>query len=187
MTTFSLRVIAGSLKGRRLKAPTWEGLRPTSEKLRETLFNILAPRIAGASVLDGYAGTGALGIEAISRGAAMVTFVEADRRAQALIADNLAHCGVENGYAIVRGRIESAIENVAVSSIDLALFDPPYDTAAADVATVIAGTADLLTPGGVLILEHAKRRPSPEGAGTLVRGRQVISGDSALSFYSCPL
>ncbi len=66
----AMRIIAGSLKGRRLKAPTWDGLRPTSDKLRETLFNILAPRIAGARVLDGYAGTGAVGIEALSRGAA---------------------------------------------------------------------------------------------------------------------
>src|SRR5215470_14413771 len=97
-----MRVIAGSLKGRRLQTPTWEGLRPTSDKLRETLFNILAPRIAGARVLDGYAGTGALGIEALSRGAAHVTFVERERRAQALVAANLARCGVADGYAIIR-------------------------------------------------------------------------------------
>ena len=71
-----VRVIAGDFKGRRLKAPIWEGLRPTSDKLRETLFNILAPRIDGARVLDGFAGTGAMGIEALSRGAAHVTFVE---------------------------------------------------------------------------------------------------------------
>ena len=86
-----MRVIAGSLKGRRLKPPTWEGVRPTSDKLRETLFNILAPRMAGARVLDGYAGTGAVGIEACSRGAGAVTFVERDRRAQSLIAENVAN------------------------------------------------------------------------------------------------
>src|SRR5688500_9151354 len=97
-----MRVIAGSLKGRRLKAPTWDGLRPTSDKLRETLFNVLAPRIAGARVLDAFAGTGALGIEALSRGAAWVTFVEAEGRAQALIAENLALCGLAGGYAIIR-------------------------------------------------------------------------------------
>src|SRR5919109_436758 len=91
----SVRVIAGTLKGRRLKAPSWEGLRPTSDKLRETLFNILAPRIAGARVLDGFAGTGAIGIEALSRGAASVTFVERDRRAIALIEQNLSLCGIE--------------------------------------------------------------------------------------------
>ena len=100
-----MRVIAGSLKGRRLKAPTWDGLRPTSDKLRETLFNVLAPRIAGARVLDGFAGTGALGIEALSRGAAHVTFVERDRRAQALIAENLARCGIADGYAIIRATV----------------------------------------------------------------------------------
>src|SRR5687767_13834427 len=104
-----MRVIAGTLKGRRLKAPDWDGLRPTSDKLRETLFNILAPRVAGARVLDGFAGTGALGIEAVSRGAASVTFIEQDRRAQALIAENLAHCGIETGYVILRVSVARAI------------------------------------------------------------------------------
>ena len=98
-----MRVIAGQFKGRRLKAPSWEGLRPTSDKLRETLFNIVAPRIEGARVLDGFAGTGALGLEALSRGASHVTFVETDRRAAALIAENLAVCGVRDGYTIERG------------------------------------------------------------------------------------
>src|SRR5881392_615153 len=99
-----MRVIAGSLKGRRIDAPKWEGLRPTSDKLRETLFNVLAPRIEGAVLLDGYAGTGAVGIEALSRGAAHVTFVERDPRAAALIEANLTHCGVSERYAIIRAR-----------------------------------------------------------------------------------
>src|SRR5438034_8256949 len=103
-----MRVIAGSFKGHRLASPSWEGVRPTSDKLRETLFNILAPRMAGARVLDGYAGTGAVGIEACSRGAGAVTFVERDRRAQSLIAENVAHCGIENGYAIIRASVDRA-------------------------------------------------------------------------------
>src|SRR3954469_55235 len=103
-----MRVIAGALKGRRLDAPTWGGLRPTSDKLRETLFNVLAPRVDGARVLDGYAGTGALGIEALSRGARAVTFVESDRRAQALIAANLAGSGVADGYVIIRASLPRA-------------------------------------------------------------------------------
>src|SRR5918994_3604163 len=102
-----MRIIAGTHKGRTLKAPKWEGLRPTSDKLRETLFNILAPRIEGARVLDGYAGTGAVGIEAISRGAAHVSFVEQNRRAAALIEQNLAVCGVEQGYTVDCGDIVS--------------------------------------------------------------------------------
>src|SRR4029434_1253625 len=107
-----VRVIAGSLKGRRLKAPTWDGLRPTSDKLRETLFNILAPRIAGARIVDVYAGTGALGIEALSRGALDVTFIEQDRRAQALIAENLAHCGISTGYTILRSDALRAVTSL---------------------------------------------------------------------------
>ena len=181
-----MRVIAGSLKGRRLKAPTWEGLRPTSDKLRETLFNIVAPRIAGARVLDLFAGTGAVGIEAISRGARAVTFVESDRRAQSLIAENLAHCGVESGYAIIRGSVARAIAQLDAAAFgpyelfDIVWLDPPYDDAA-DAEMAAAGV--LIAPGGLLVLEHARRRPAPETAGRLVRVRQVTSGDSALSFY----
>ena len=181
-----MRVIAGALKGRRLKAPTWHGLRPTSDKLRETLFNILAPRIAGARFLDGYAGTGAVGIEALSRGAGAVTFVDSDRRAEMLIAENLRHCGVEDGYAIIRASVARAIDQLDAAAFgpyelfDIVWFDPPYDEAPEAVLTA----ADvLLAPGGLLVLEHARRRAAPDTAGRLVRVRQVISGDSALSLY----
>jgi 16S rRNA (guanine966-N2)-methyltransferase len=176
-----VRVIAGTLKGRRLKAPTWDGLRPTSDKLRETLFNILAPRIRGARVLDGYAGTGAIGIEAISRGAAMVTFVESDRRAQALIAENVAHCGVASGYAIIRESVARAIDDCgATQAFEIVLLDPPYDE---QPDTVMAAAGGLLTANGVLVLEHSRRQRAPEAAGSLLRVREVNSGSSALAFY----
>src|ERR1700752_440620 len=97
-----MRVIAGVLKGRRLSSPDWPGLRPTSDKLRETLFNVLGTHVEGARLLDGFAGTGAVGIEALSRGATHVTFVERDRGALALIDANLHHCGLKQGYAIIR-------------------------------------------------------------------------------------
>ena len=178
-----MRVIAGSLKGRRLEAPSWDGLRPTSDKLRETLFNILAPRIAGARVLDGYAGTGAVGIEAISRGAAHVTFVERDRRAQALIAGNLAHCGVADGYVIIRASVGRAIDDLRAESFDIMIFDPPYDE---QPDNHLASAGALLSTGGVLVLEHARRRPAPDRVGPLVRSREVTSGDSGLAFYAVP-
>src|SRR4029077_13998173 len=97
-----MRIIAGEFKGRRLITPKWDGLRPTSDKLRETLFNIVALRVEGARVLDAYAGTGAIGIEALSRGAVHVTFVERDPRALKLIEDNLRRCGLSDRYAIIR-------------------------------------------------------------------------------------
>jgi len=180
-----MRVIAGSLKGRRLKAPTWDGLRPTSDKLRETLFNILAQRTSGARVLDGYAGTGAVGIEALSRGAAAVTFVEQDRRAQALIAANLAHCGVTDGYAIIRASMARALDDLRAcgAAFDLVLLDPPYGDEQAPVAAALSQSGELLAPGGLVVLEHARRRSPPESADSLERIRQVTAGDSTLSFY----
>src|ERR1700741_3679260 len=111
-----MQVIAGHFKGRRLKTPTWEGLRSTSDKLRETLFNILAPRIAGARGLDGFAGTGAVGIEALSRGAAHVTFIEKNRRAAALIEANLKACGVEQGYTIRCADVVAALDGPAAAA-----------------------------------------------------------------------
>jgi 16S rRNA (guanine966-N2)-methyltransferase len=178
-----MRVIAGTLKGRRLKPPTWDGLRPTSDKLRETLFNVLAPLVEGARVLDGYAGTGAVGIEALSRGAAHVTFVERDRRAQALIAANLEACGVRDGYAIIRADIVRAGVDLPAATFDLVLLDPPYGH---DATASIASVARLLAANGTLVLEHARRTPAPAAVGELTWTRDVVSGDSALTLYSCP-
>ena len=182
-----MRVIAGTHKGRRLKAPTWDGLRPTSDRLRETLFNILAPRVAGARVLDGYAGTGAVGIEALSRGAAAVTFVEQDRRAQALIAANLEHCGIADGYAIIRDSAARALDELQARGalFDLILLDPPYADSNTQITTVLAHAAALLSPDGLVVLEHARRHQLPPPEGPLVQTRTVAAGDSALTFYAC--
>ena len=179
-----MRVIAGSHKGRRLKTPDWEGLRPTSDKLRETLFNILAPRIAGARVLDAYAGTGALGIEALSRGAATVAFIENDRRAQALIETNLAQCRIDTGYTVLRTSAVRAADLLRDEPpFDIVLLDPPYDVPA---APALAAVGSLVAPSGVMVLEHGRRADVPAQSGRLVRVRQVISGDSILSLFTFP-
>ena len=177
-----MRIIAGSLKGRRLRSPGWKGLRPTSDKLRETLFNILAPRIAGARLLDGYAGTGAAGLEALSRGAAHVTFVDRDRRAEALVAENLAHCGVGNGCVIIRAPMARALANLraAGSIFDIVLLDPPYDS---PPGAELPAVADVLAPDGVAVVEHDRRTSMPDRVGALSRSRDVRSGDSVLTFY----
>ena len=182
-----MRVIAGSLKGRRLKAPTWEGLRPTSDTLRETLFNVLAPRVGGARVLDGFAGTGGLGIEALSRGAAHVTFLERDARAQALIAENLALCGIAEGYAIIRASLDHGLDTLrsgpGFAPFDIVLLDPPYDRAPEAILDTLTAADSVLAQEGLVVLEHSRRQPAPDSAGRLVLTRRLVSGDSALAFY----
>ena len=177
-----LRIIAGRLRGRRLRSPAWPGLRPTSDRLRETLFNVLADRVRGAAVLDGFAGTGARGIEALSRGAAHVTFVERDPRAVRLIEENLGRCGIEGGYAIMRSSIDAPGLFADSPRFDVVLFDPPYADHA-EVTTWIAIAGGWLARGGVLVLEHARRHSVPQSAGDLIRTRDLVSGDSALGFY----
>jgi len=184
-----MRIIAGSLKGRRLESPAWDGLRPTSDKLRETLFNVLASNfsgIPGARVLDGYAGTGAIGIEAISRGAAHVTFVERDRRAQQLIAANLARCRIAEGYAIIGSTVLQAIDALrSEPPFDLVLLDPPYDGPHDDTQNVLEAVGAIVPATGVVVLEHARRHRPADAAGALRRSRELTSGDSALTFYTC--
>jgi len=181
-----VRIIAGTLKGRKLDAPTWDGPRPTSDKLRETLFNVLAPRMDGARVMDGYAGTGAVGIEALSRGASHVTFVERDRRAAALIESNLKKCRIESGYVIIQSSVLSAIDRLKAESkkaaFDVILLDPPY---ASDFHEALPHVGEIVKPDGVVILEHARKAEAPPAAGRLTRVREVKSGDSTLTFYAC--
>jgi len=182
-----VRIIAGTLKGRRLDAPTWDGLRPTSDKLRETLFNVLAPRIEGARVFDGYAGTGAVGIEAISRGAGPVTFVEQDRRACALIAANLAKCLIANGYAIIPTSVLQAIDRLHARqregepAFDVILLDPPY---ASDIHEALQQVGEIVKPDGLVVVEHARRSKPPLAPGRLIQVRELTSGDSALTLYT---
>jgi 16S rRNA (guanine(966)-N(2))-methyltransferase RsmD len=176
-----MRVIAGAFKGRHLNTPSWEGVRPTSDKLRETLFNILAPRVDGAVVLDAYAGTGAVGIEALSRGAAHVTFIERDRRATALIDANLALCRVQEGYTIECGEAAAVLRRLPETrAFDLVLLDPPYDIDPEMLAQTLDLAAARTAADGLLVLERASRR-EPIIPATLQRIRDVTSGDSALT------
>ncbi len=177
-----MRIIAGANKGRGLKAPKWDGLRPTSDKLRETLFNIVSRHLVDARVLDVFAGTGAIALEALSRGAAAATCIEHDRRAVALIEQNRALCGEDHRCKIVRDSVERALARpVTGGPFDLIVLDPPYDYPA--LAAVVRDAASQRSPGAVLVLEHASRvsPPAPDG---LTVTRTVKSGDSALSFYS---
>ena len=183
-----MRIIAGELKGRRLRAPTWPGLRPTSDRLRETLFAVLGDRVAGATVLDGYAGTGAVGLEAISRGAASVTFVDSDHRATALIEENLVHCRVVSRAQIVRGSLPGALDSVTEpAAFDLVLLDPPYGFDDRSIGAILSTLGQRTTPGGMLVIERPRRREplaaEARGDNALVHARRVTAGDSALDLY----
>jgi 16S rRNA (guanine966-N2)-methyltransferase len=176
-----MRIIAGTLKGRRLESPAWPGLRPTSDKLRETLFNVLGSRIEGARVLDGYAGTGAVGIEALSRGAAHVTFLDSDRRALALVEANLRRCGVADRYAIIRVEFARAGSRLGEGAFDVVFLDPPYG--AAELAAALSAAAAIASDETLVVVEHAKRDVPPAAAGKFTLTRDLVSGDSGLAFY----
>jgi 16S rRNA (guanine966-N2)-methyltransferase len=177
-----VRIIAGRLKGRRIASPSWDGLRPTSDRLRETLFNVLAPRVHGARVLDGFAGTGALGFEALSRGAAHVVFVEADRRAADAIARTAQAWGVEGGYTIHVGDAVEWLRRLADGPrFDLILLDPPYSLP--QLRDALDAAAGCLSERGMLVLERATRR-EPDDVRSLKRVRDLRAGDSTLTFYA---
>jgi 16S rRNA (guanine(966)-N(2))-methyltransferase RsmD len=179
-----MRIIAGKFGSRHLKGPPPAGIRPTSDKLRETLFNILGARVEGAVFLDGCAGVGAIGIEAISRGAELVYFVDHSRKACQMIRQNLASLEIKDGFKIIEMDILRALRNVE-TAFDVAFIDPPYDSD--DIyakALQWFGASSQLRPEGLLIFEHSRRKVLPEPSGALQKIRSLVQGDAALAFYS---
>jgi len=185
-----MRVIAGIYRSRVLKSLKGLALRPTSDRLRETLFNVLGPSVTGSRFLDLFAGTGAIGIEALSRGAAEVVFVENHPPAASLIRRNLASLGIRSGATVLAVDALRALEKLAgrqkrdAVRFDFIFLDPPY-AAAKDYSRVLEflGSADLLASGGIVIAEHRRSFALPEAAGALLRYRVLKQGDAALSFY----
>ncbi len=162
-----------------MTSPSWDGLRPTSDKLRETLFNVLAPRMKACAFLDAYAGTGAVGLEAFSRGAAHVTFIDHDPRAVALIADNLRTCAITAGYTIEQAEVRAMLERMPPTrSFDVIVLDPPYGLDG--VGAVLDVAARRLALDGVLVLERATRA-NVDVPPSLRRIRDIRSGDSTLT------
>lgn len=184
-----MRVIAGEFRSRRLETPRGMATRPTSDKLRETLFNVLGPRVDGAKFVDLYAGSGAVGIEAISRGAEFVWFAEKAPAAVAAIRANLRALKIAGGYALEdRGvaRLLAGFEKAARADVDVVFLDPPYEEAEEYRRTMgFFGdhAAEVLAEDVVVIAEHAKKSALAERYGELERYRVLEQGDAALSFY----
>jgi 16S rRNA (guanine966-N2)-methyltransferase len=173
-----MRVIAGEFRSRRLKSIPGDATRPTPDRLRETLFNILSPRIEGATFLDAYAGTGAVGIEALSRGARHAWFLEKNRAALEIIRENLASLNLERRASVVAGPVLLTLERYGA---DIVFLDPPYP-----LEREYAAALDLLAlhPPKLTIVQHSVRFALPDAQGALTRTRLLKQGDNALSFYA---
>lgn len=176
-----MRVIAGVAKGRKLKSIDSSSVRPSGDRLKEALFSSLGPRVAGAKVLDLYAGSGALGIEALSRGAAHATFVEDDLAANKMIAENLTATGMTPHAEVAKMTVERFVQ-MEHQSYDLVLIDPPYELGLPSEVFQAMRTNDIVAPGGVVVLEASARKlplSIPEG---FVITAQKRYGDSALIY-----
>ncbi len=173
-----MRIIAGMFRSRRLESIPGDGTRPTPDRVREALFNILQPRIEGASFVDAYAGTGAVGIEALSRGAAHSWFLERDRRALDAIRKNLASLGVERRATVLAGKVLVTLERCPGGIVFL---DPPYS-----LEDEYTGALELLgaRPPALTIAQHSVHLKLKDEYGGLHRTRMVRHGDNALSFYA---
>ncbi len=176
-----MRVSGGIGRGRKLKVPQGSHVRPTSEKVKQALFNILGDRISGASVLDLFAGAGSIGIEAISRGAGRVAFVDSSRESLSVIKENIERTGFSDRAQIVFARAESFLRKPA-ATFDIIFLDPPYAEELLPLLELVSGSP-VVNPGSVVIAEHFKKQPSPERAGRLALYREARYGDTILAFY----
>jgi 16S rRNA (guanine966-N2)-methyltransferase len=187
-----MRIIAGKYRSRILKSPKGDALRPTSDRLRETLFNVLGPVVAGSRFLDVFAGTGAVGIEALSRGAAHVTFIENHAPAAKLIRQNLDSLKIATGYTILAAAALAALQKLAsrhtpsTPPYDFVFVDPPY-AAHNDYIRILeflgSSSSAFLSPNAAVIFEHHHKFQLPESAGQLTRTRLLKQGDATLTFF----
>ena len=175
-----MRIVAGTLKGRRLAPPNWSGVRPTSDRVRETLFDLLGYHVEGARFLDACAGTGAVGIEALSRGAAYAAFVDCDRRSTGLVEKNLAVCRVSDRAVVVRTALPEGVTRPELAEpFDVIVADPPYGDPQIDA--ILFALAGRLAHAGLLVLERDAGTAAPDLPGIFIV-RTVTAGDTALDF-----
>ena len=181
-----MRIIAGKYRSRHLKGPGRLRLRPTSDRLRETLFNILGPSVEDSLFVDLYAGTGAIGIEAVSRAAREVIFIESHPAGARLIRQNLELLGIHSGVEVIEMDVVKGLEKLAARHLlaDFIFLDPPYREGEEHVRVLeFLDDSHLIAPYGLVIVEHSVQMELPERFERLECSRLLEQGDAALSFY----
>ncbi len=180
-----MRIIGGIHRGRRLRAVEGLAVRPTSDRLRETLFNILAPRIEGSRFLDICAGSGAVGLEALSRGAGAATFIDNSRRACSVIEANLQTLGIKREATVINRDAFTALKRLAdeAKQFDIVFLDPPYASGIYDTLMHELATTALLSNDSIVIVEHRAKTPPEPHYDELKLFREVKQGESAIAFY----
>ena len=176
-----MRVIAGEFRSRRLKTLPGLALRPTPDRLRQALFNVLAPRIEGATFLDSYAGSGSVGIEALSRGAGHAIFVEKHFAAVKMIRENLASLGIEQHATVVH---RASLAVLSELDADIYFLDPPYNEPAEYRSALDLLGERALRPDALALAQHSKRFELAVSYGPLRRTRVLVHGDNAISFFT---
>jgi 16S rRNA (guanine966-N2)-methyltransferase len=181
-----MRIIAGTHRGRRLQTLKGDKLRPTSDQMRETLFDVLGPRVEGSTFVDAYAGSGAIGLEALSRGASEVVFIEHHRGANKMILKNLAALDFRERFRLMTCKVLTGIEKLSDegAGFDFVFLDPPYDEISEyHHALRQLGRSRLILPTTLVIAEHSRHYFLEDRYAQLAKARTIRHGDVQLSFY----
>jgi 16S rRNA (guanine(966)-N(2))-methyltransferase RsmD len=178
-----MRISAGTLRGRQLQSPKGLHTRPTSDLLRQAIFNVVGLRVIGARVLDLYAGTGAIGLEALSRGAAHATFVEQDPAALRSLRENVRALGVADRASVVAGDVRLVLRRGAGDAFACAFLDPPYGLALAGPTVEALASGDVLSDNAVLVVQAFHKEPLPAAAGPLRQTWRRRYGESTITLY----
>lgn len=181
-----MRIVAGKFGGRNLVAPKGRGVRPTLEKVREAIFDSLGQRFEGAQVLDLFAGSGAMGFEALSRGAARVVFVDSEPRPLDAVRENARALGVAaDQMAVLLMPADGAIRKLATTSapFDVVFVDPPYESGLYEQVMLTLSMSGLVAAGGVVVVEHARRFPVDPVYGPLIMKKDRLYGDTGVAYF----
>lgn len=181
-----MRIVAGEYRGRRLVAPKGRGVRPTLEKVREAIFDSLGPRFTDARVLDLFAGSGAMGFEALSRGASHVVFVDAEERPVEAVRENARLLGVAvDRMTVLQMTAENALRRLSPrqDAFDVVFVDPPYESGLYEQVLLALSMSGLVAPGGIVVVEHARRYAVDPVYGPMVMKKDRLYGDTGVAYF----